>query len=95
MNPGSRKRLRKALPIVECEVAHFAVHTAKLALRQGEGGLNHGQQGNDDQAEHHDPTLISVPLGSVLAWLMIRTDLPGKKVLGILITVPYMIPRPC
>lgn len=37
-------------------------------------------------------TLISVPLGSVLAWLMIRTDLPGKKVLGILITVPYMIP---
>ena len=32
-------------------------------------------------------TLISVPLGSVLAWLMIRTDLPGKKVLGILITV--------
>ena len=23
---------------------------------------------------------------------MIRTDLPGKKVLGILITVPYMIP---
>ena len=37
-------------------------------------------------------TLISVPLGSVLAWLMIRTDLPGKKILGILITVPYMIP---
>ena len=28
-------------------------------------------------------TLISVPLGSVLAWLMIRTDLPGKKILGI------------
>ena len=23
-------------------------------------------------------TLISVPLGSVLAWLMIRTDIPGK-----------------
>ena len=36
--------------------------------------------------------LISVPLGSVLAWLMIRTDLPGKKVLGLLVTVPYMIP---
>ena len=29
-------------------------------------------------------TLISVPLGSVLAWLMIRTDIPGKKVLGLL-----------
>ena len=37
-------------------------------------------------------TLISVPLGSILAWLMIRTDLPGKKVLGLLVTVPYMIP---
>ena len=36
--------------------------------------------------------LVSVPLGSVLAWLMIRTDLPGKKVLGLLVTVPYMIP---
>ena len=36
--------------------------------------------------------LISVPLGSVLAWLLIRTDIPGKKVLGLLVTVPYMIP---
>ena len=36
--------------------------------------------------------LLSVPLGSVLAWLMIRTDLPGKKILGLLVTVPYMIP---
>ena len=36
--------------------------------------------------------LVSVPLGSVLAWLMIRTDIPGKKVLGLLVTVPYMTP---
>ena len=36
--------------------------------------------------------LVSVPLGSMLAWLMIRTDIPGKKVLGLLVTVPYMIP---
>ena len=36
--------------------------------------------------------LVSVPLGSVLAWLMIRTDLPGKKILGLLVTVPFMIP---
>ena len=36
--------------------------------------------------------LVSVPLGSVLAWLKIRTDIPGKKVLGLLVTVPYMIP---
>ena len=39
--------------------------------------------------------LVSVPLGSVLAWLMIRTDIPGKKVLGLLVTVPYMIPSWC
>ena len=38
------------------------------------------------------PVLVSVPLGSVLAWLMIRTDIPGKKILGLLVTVPYMIP---
>ena len=36
--------------------------------------------------------LVSGPLGSVLAWLMIRTDIPGKKILGLLVTVPYMIP---
>ena len=36
--------------------------------------------------------LVSVPLGSVLAWLMIRPDIPGTKVLGLLVTVPYMIP---
>lgn len=36
--------------------------------------------------------IISVPLGSVLAWLMVRTDIPGKKVLSLLVIVPYMIP---
>ena len=35
---------------------------------------------------------VLVSLGSVLAWLMIRTDIPGKKILGLLVTVPYMIP---
>ena len=36
--------------------------------------------------------VISVPLGSVLAWLMVRTDIPGKKVLSMLVIIPYMIP---
>ena len=36
--------------------------------------------------------LVSVPLGSVLAWLMIRTDIPGKKILSMLVIIPYMIP---
>ena len=40
-------------------------------------------------------TVISVPLGAGLAWLMVRTDIPGKKLLGMLIIVPYMIPSWC
>ncbi|QUO38271.1 iron ABC transporter permease [Dysosmobacter sp. Marseille-Q4140] len=36
--------------------------------------------------------VISVPLGSVLAWLMVRTDIPGKKALSMLVIIPYMIP---
>lgn len=40
-------------------------------------------------------TLISVPLGFILAWLMVRSNLPGKKWLTIGILVPYMIPSWC
>lgn len=40
-------------------------------------------------------TVISVPLGSVLAWLMVRSDIPGKKLLSMLIIIPYMIPSWC
>ena len=40
-------------------------------------------------------TIISIPLGSILAWLMVRTDIPAKGLLGMLITIPYMIPSWC
>ena len=40
-------------------------------------------------------TLISVPLGSVLAWLLVRSDIPGKNIIGLLIVVPYMVPSWC
>lgn len=40
-------------------------------------------------------TLISVPLGSIMAWLMVRTDIPGKSVLSAMILIPYMIPSWC
>ncbi|MDR1765140.1 MAG: iron ABC transporter permease [Lachnospiraceae bacterium] len=40
-------------------------------------------------------TIISIPLGAVLAWMMIRTDIPGKKLLSMLIVIPYMIPSWC
>lgn len=39
--------------------------------------------------------LVSVPLGSVLAWLVVRSDIPGKKLLGMLVVIPYMIPSWC
>lgn len=40
-------------------------------------------------------TLLSVPLGAGLAWLMVRSDLPGKKWLTLGIMIPYMIPSWC
>ena len=39
--------------------------------------------------------LISVPLGSVLGWLIVRSDIPCKKLLGMLVVIPYMIPSWC
>jgi len=39
--------------------------------------------------------LVSVPLGSILGWLMVRTDIPGKKLLSMLVVIPYMIPSWC
>ncbi len=39
--------------------------------------------------------LIAVPFGSAMAWLMVRSDLPGKRILSFLVLVPYMIPSWC
>lgn len=39
--------------------------------------------------------IVSVPLGSVLGWLIVRSDIPGKKLLGMLVVIPYMIPSWC
>ena len=40
-------------------------------------------------------TVIAVPLGAILAWLMVRSDLPGKKIISFLIIIPYMVPSWC
>ena len=40
-------------------------------------------------------TIISMPLGAILAWLMVRSDIPGKRILSMLIIIPYMIPSWC
>ncbi len=39
--------------------------------------------------------VVSVPLGSILGWLMVRSDIPCKKLLGMLVVIPYMIPSWC
>ena len=40
-------------------------------------------------------TVISVPLGALMAWLIVRTDIPAKGLLSALILIPYMIPSWC
>jgi|HigsolmetaAR203D_1030402.scaffolds.fasta_scaffold01818_9 iron(III) transport system permease protein len=37
-------------------------------------------------------TLIGTAIGVVLAWIVARTDLPGKKIWQVLIAIPYLIP---
>ena len=37
-------------------------------------------------------TLIAMALGCMLAWFVVRTDMPGRKVINILAIVPYMMP---
>ncbi len=37
-------------------------------------------------------TLIAMFVGSILAWLFVRTDIPYKKFFQTIIVVPYMIP---
>lgn len=37
-------------------------------------------------------TMLSVSLGWALAWLVVRTDLPGRNVIAVLAIVPFVIP---
>ncbi len=36
--------------------------------------------------------LISIPLGSIFAWLVVRTDLPFKKFFSSVLIIPYILP---
>jgi iron(III) transport system permease protein len=38
---------------------------------------------------------VSIPLGGILAWIVVRSDIPFKKTLGMLVVIPYMIPSWC
>jgi iron(III) transport system permease protein len=37
-------------------------------------------------------TLLALVVGSVMAWLVIRTDMPGRKLISNLATLPYIMP---
>ena len=38
---------------------------------------------------------ISIVVGSLAAWLIVRTDLPGKRFFSLAIIIPYMLPAWC
>ena len=40
-------------------------------------------------------SMISITMGALIAWLMVRTDLPGKKFFSLAIIIPYMLPSWC
>ena len=40
-------------------------------------------------------SVFSILLGSLIAWLLVRSDLPGKKFFSMAVIIPYMIPSWC
>lgn len=40
-------------------------------------------------------SVLAILIGSVLAWLMVRSDLPFKKFFSLAVIIPYMIPSWC
>jgi len=40
-------------------------------------------------------SILSILLGSLIAWLIVRTDLPCKKFFSLAVIIPYMIPSWC
>jgi len=40
-------------------------------------------------------TIFSVLIGSLVAWLLVRSNIPGKKFFNLAILIPYMLPSWC
>lgn len=40
-------------------------------------------------------SVMSILIGSLLAWLMVRSDLPGKRFFSLAVIIPYMLPSWC
>ncbi len=37
-------------------------------------------------------TMLSLTIGGIMAWLVVRTDMPGRKAINVLATLPYIMP---
>ncbi len=37
-------------------------------------------------------TLLSFTIGGAMAWMVVRTDMPGRRIINVLATVPYIMP---
>ena len=37
-------------------------------------------------------TAIAMFLGCIMAWFVVRTDMPGRKLINVLAIIPYMLP---
>ena len=37
-------------------------------------------------------TLLALTIGGLMAWMVVRTDVPGKGIINVLATVPYIMP---
>ncbi|NTW45172.1 MAG: iron ABC transporter permease, partial [Anaerolineaceae bacterium] len=37
-------------------------------------------------------TMLSLTIGGLMAWMVVRTDVPGKGIINFLATVPYIMP---
>ena len=84
----SRSELRR----VDGQVGDFTLYYWKYLLSSQMTGAVLWQPLSHSLVTGFFTALISVPLGSILAWMMVRSDLPHKKAISMLVIIPYMIP---
>ena len=83
---------RSELRRVDGQVGDFTLYYWKYLLTSHMTGAVLWQPLTHSLTTGFFTALISVPLGSILAWLMVRSDLPHKKAISMLVIIPYMIP---
>lgn len=86
---GELRRIRGA------EVGDFTLYYWKYVLTSGMAKATLWGPLKNSLVVGFFTVLVSVPLGSVLGWLIVRTDIPCKKLLGMLVVIPYMVPSWC